>query len=302
MKIVYILGLSRSGSTMLDLILGSNHNLVGLGEIFQVIRPDMNRFLRNEYCSCGKVTHECAFWGAASDRLKQDVSATLEERYNIVLRVFMEVFGHNRILVDSSKLLDFLNLIEKLDDVELKVIYLIRDVRAWTISRLNNRKKSPKYYGRDGYYIKKLSYKYGWKIDIFKWIAPFITILPAYYFWLWYIQNKQIIKYLQKNKIDYFRIGYDELGLQPEYMMSKIFEFLGEKPGDPDFSSIDSKSHILVGNTKKRDQTRRQSIFYDNQWMYKNEWLRSAALFPNIMRFNAREVYKNIKTNSIWVD
>lgn len=299
-RIIYILGLSRVGSTMLDLILGSNPNFVGLGEIFQVIRPDLNRFKGNEYCSCGKLTQECSFWGPASDHLKKNVSATLDERYNNVLDVFEEVFGPDKIMVDSSKLLDFFKLASNLDNIEIKVIYLIRDVRAWTISRLNNRKISPNYYERGGNYVKKLRYQYGWKTDFFKWLIPYITRLPTFYFWLWYLQNKQIINYLEKNDIEYFSLGYDELGMQPEFMMSKIFEFLGQEPGELDFSSVDSQSHILVGNTKKRESKRRQGIFYDNRWLYRNEWLLAAALFPNIMRLNATEVYKNIRADSIW--
>ena len=299
-KIVYILGLSRVGSTMLDLVLGSNPRFVGLGEVFQVLRPDMNRFQRNEVCSCGKVTQECPFWGPLSDRLKKDISASLEKRYHHVLEVFEEVFGPDKILVDSSKLLDSLKVAQKSRDIELKVIFLMRDVRAWTISRLNSRKRSPQYYSREGDYVRKLRYRYGWKTDIIKWLTPFLTRLPTYYFRLWYIQNKEIINYLENNDIEYFSLGYDELGMQPDFMMSKVFEFLGEASGNPNFSSVGSQSHVLVGNTKKREEKRRQGIFYDNRWMYRNDWLFAAALFPNIMKFNAKEVYKNIKSDSIW--
>jgi hypothetical protein len=203
-------------------------------------------------------------------------------------------------MVDSSKLLDVLKLVNELPKVEVKVIYLIRDVRAWTISRLNNRKKSPKHFRNDGYYIKKLTYQYGWKIKISKWIIPYITQLPTYYFWLWYLQNKQIKKFLKHSNIEYFSLGYDELGMNPDFMMQKILKFLGEEVKDVDFTSVNSQSHILVGNTKKTDSKRRQGIFYDNRWMYQNEWLLPAALFPNIMKYNAKEVYKNIKSNSIW--
>ena len=54
-QLVYILGLSRVGSTLLDLTLGSHPPFVGLGEVFQVIRPDFDRFNAKEYCSCGKI-------------------------------------------------------------------------------------------------------------------------------------------------------------------------------------------------------------------------------------------------------
>ena len=299
-KIVFIVGLSRIGSTMLDLVLGCNPKFVGLGEIFQVLRPDMNRFERNEQCSCGKLTRECSFWGVVAERLKEKKAAELDERYGHTLQVFEDLYGPDPIVVDSSKLLDVLTTVVCLPRVEVKVIYLIRDVRAWTISRLNNRKNSPEYFRRDGYYIKKLAYKLGWKIHLLKWGLPFLTQLPVYYFILWYIQNKQIRDFLKRQDIDYFSLGYDELGMYPDLMMKKIFEFLGEEIINSNFCSMNSQSHILVGNTKKSESTRRQGIFYDNRWMYRNDWIRPAALFPNIMHYNAKEVYKNLRESSLW--
>lgn len=299
-KIVFIVGLSRTGSTLLDLVLGCNPKFVGLGEIFQVLRPDMNRFERDEYCSCGKMTRECSFWGAVAEGLKQKKIASLDDRYRYTMQVFEDIYGPDSIMVDSSKLLDVLKTVVALPGAEAKVIYLIRDVRAWTISRLNNRKNSPAYFQRDGYYIKKLAYQLGWKIHLIKWGLPFVTQLPLYYFFLWYIQNKQIKQYLESKQIDYFSLGYDELGLNPDLIMKKIFEFLEQDIINPDFCSADSQSHILVGNTKKSKSDRRQGIFYDNRWMYRNEWLRPAALLPKVMRYNAEQVYKNIRDHSIW--
>jgi len=299
-KMVFILGLSRVGSTMLDLVLGCNPKFVGLGEIFQVLRPDMNRFEGDEYCSCGKLTRECPFWGVVADGLKKKKISGLEDRYRYTLQIFEDIYGSDKIMIDSSKLLDVLKTVIKLPGVDVKVIYLIRDVRAWTISRLNNRMNSPNYFQRDGYYIKKLAYHTGWKIHLIKWVLPFLTQLPMYYFLLWYVQNKQISSFLESKHIDHFRLGYDELGMNPELMMKKIFAFLGEKNVNPDFCSASSRSHILIGNTKKSESKRRQGIFYDNRWMYRNEWLRSAAMLPNIMGYNAEEVYKNIREYSIW--
>ena len=299
-KIVFIVGLSRVGSTMLDLVLGCNPKFIGLGEIFQVLRPDMNRFELIERCSCGKFTPECPFWGVATKGLKEIKSAGIEARYRHVLNVFENVFGSDHIPIDSSKLLSVLKTIVGFSDVEVKVIYLIRDVRAWTISRLNHRKLKPDHYKKDGHYKEMLSYQFGWKMNIFKWVIPLITKLPLYYFLLWYFQNRQIKKFLKNNHIDYFCLGYDELGMNPDLMMKKIFEFLGEKIQDPDFNTVNTQSHIWVGNVKKKVAKRRQGIFYDNRWMYRNDWLLPAALLPKIMRYNAEEVYKNIKNHSIW--
>ena len=88
--------------------------------------------------------------------------------------------------------------------------------------------------------------------------------------------------------------------MNPDRMMKKMFDFLGEEKTDMDFCTVDSQSHILVGNTKKSDSERRQRIVYDNRWMYRNDWVIPAALLPNIMRYNAEEVYKNIKDYSLW--
>jgi len=299
-KIVFIVGLSRVGSTMLDLVLGCNPKFVGLGEIFQVLRPDLNRFEQNEYCSCGKLTRECSFWGIVAKGLMEKKIAGLDERYRYTLQVFENLYGPDSILVDSSKLLDVLKTVVGLPRVEVKVIYLIRDVRAWTTSRLINRRNSPDYFARDGNYIKKLTYQLGWKIHLLKWGLPLLTRLPVYYFLLWYMQNKQIKRYLEHHHIEYFGLGYDELGMNPELMMKKIFDFLEEDFLDPDFCSVNSQSHILVGNTRKADPKRRRSIFYDNRWIYSNEWLLPAAVLRNIMKYNEMEVYRNIKADSIW--
>jgi len=285
---------------MLDLILGSHPEFVGLGEVFQVLRPDMNRFDRDEYCSCGKRVDDCLFWGPAAEALRKKRSSDLMDRYRHVFRTFDSVYKNQTILIDSSKLLSVLKIVRMLPEVDLKVIYLIRDVRAWTISRLNHRIKNPAYYGPRGNYVKRLVGQYGWKAQAVGWAFRYATKLPAYHFWLWYLQNKQMKKYLHTSGIEYFQLGYDELGLNPERMMAALFEFLGIANADLDFSSHQTRSHVLIGNTKKTDARRRQGIFYDHRWMHRNDWLWSAAAFRNIMKYNTQEVYRSINTNSIW--
>ena len=285
---------------MLDLILGSHPMFVGLGEIFQVLRPDMNRFNTNEYCSCGKLVDECLFWGPAAEALRNTQSLGPKERYRQVFNTFDSIYDNQTILIDSSKLLSVLKIVNTMAEVDLKVIYLIRDVRAWTISRINHRTKNPGYYGPRGRYVKRLAGQFGWAAQAAGWAFPFATKMPAYHFWLWYMQNKQIQKYLHLNAVEYFQLGYDELGLNPERMMTALSEFLDIPDSGLDFSSLDSRSHVLIGNTKKTDAKRRQGIFYDYRWLHRNDWLLSAAAFRNIMKYNSQEVYKSIQKNSIW--
>lgn len=299
-KIVYILGLSHVGSTLIDLIIGNRSNYFGLGEIYQVIKSNAYVTGKDVYCSCGKPVDSCTFWGYTIKRFKKYNSQSITEKYQIIFDTFEEVFGENAVPVDSSKLLRPLQLLSQNPKYDIKVIYMIRDVRAWTISRFNTKDTFPNYFTKNGNYIERLRQYYGWKIDWIKWVFPFLTRLSSYFFWIWYLQNKLNKKFLLQNKVKYIQIGYDELGMQKQVILPKIHKFLGESDEQFSFSTESSKSHILVGNVKKLDPQRRKDITYDNRWIYRTEWLLSAAIYRNIMNYNNTEVYKNIRDNNIW--
>lgn len=55
---VYILSAGRSGSTLLDLLLGSHPEAMSLGEITYLPRS----FVRRAICTCGAPVPECEFW------------------------------------------------------------------------------------------------------------------------------------------------------------------------------------------------------------------------------------------------
>jgi len=299
-ELVFILGLSHTGSTLLDLTLGNHPRFLGLGEVYQVIRPDFNRFENNERCSCGNTQTDCPFWGPAGEILKKNKDADIQKRYKLVIDVFREVFGEERVPVDSSKLPEALELVRLSKTIDLKVIYLIRDVRAWTISRLNARKRSPEYFGKSGMYIKKLAYRNALKMRILKSFVPFLTARPSYYFLLWYYQNRWIKSFLAEKKISYLSMSYEELGLHSNRTIPKLYQYLSVEENIGSLSAGNSQSHVLIGNVKKADPERRRGIIYDNQWMYRNEWLLPAAVFRKIMKYNTREVYRNIRNSTIW--
>lgn len=57
--ILYIMGTGRSGTTILEIILGNNPGLTGVGEFKHVFR---HAFLENRSCSCGQAALECERW------------------------------------------------------------------------------------------------------------------------------------------------------------------------------------------------------------------------------------------------
>lgn len=299
-ELVFILGLSHTGSTLLDLTLGNHPRYIGLGEIYQVIRPDFNRFQNNELCSCGKLQNDCPFWGRVAEVLAKNSDQNIQKRYELVLHVFRDIFGKDQIPVDSSKLPEALNLARRIVGIDLKTVYLIRDVRAWTVSRLNARKNNPANFSKNGMYVKRLTYQNPIKMLFLKFFVPFLTTRPFYYFLLWYYQNRKLRSMLEEQKISSFGISYEELGLYPEKTVPKLFQYLGVEEGGVNLSPYNSQSHILVGNKKKADPACRRRIVYDNQWMYRREWLVSAAIFQNIIKYNNKEVYRNIQKGAIW--
>ncbi|BBO67215.1 hypothetical protein DSCA_11450 [Desulfosarcina alkanivorans] len=299
-KVIFISGLSHVGSTLIDFTLGTHPRIIGLGEIYTALRPELNRINQNLTCSCGQPVDTCFFWKEAAKRLRPVLNAPMDRKYKIVLQTFNDLYGDDYILVDSSKSIDALKCLTRIPDLNLKIIHLLRDVRSWSISRIDYRKRKPENYTSRGFYINKLSYTFGKKIFLIGFLIPYITRRPSFYFLLWYFQNKKAISYLNENKLSFLQLGYDELGLRPGKMIDNIFSYIDQNADECQSSSESSKSHVLIGNPKKSDPERRRGILYDNRWMFRNEWLISAALFRRIMKFNADQVYGNIQKGNIW--
>ena len=80
MKIYYISGAGRSGSTLLDIILGSHPEGFSLGEL-QFLPT--NGLVDEEYCSCGARVPQCPFWLEVSEKWQKERILTLEDYIRI---------------------------------------------------------------------------------------------------------------------------------------------------------------------------------------------------------------------------
>jgi hypothetical protein len=58
-KVLYIAGYGRSGSTVLDVILGAHAKITSIGEATYLLNDWLTS---NRYCSCGELYSNCAFW------------------------------------------------------------------------------------------------------------------------------------------------------------------------------------------------------------------------------------------------
>jgi Sulfotransferase family len=173
-KILYIGGYSRSGSTLLLRLLAQSPGLVAVGELFDVWRRS---FRDNQLCGCRLGFRECPFWreatleafGAEPAAIPwADFEARRErvqggpsiprlwipamrsshysqelETYAVdlgrLLRAIVNVSGA-RVVLESSKVPQFAWILAEVPNVELHMVHLVRDSRAaafsWTRHKL----------------------------------------------------------------------------------------------------------------------------------------------------------------------
>jgi hypothetical protein len=83
---VFICSAGHSGSTLLDLLLGSHRSAISLGEITQLPK----NLALDTLCSCGARVHECELWGEVVARLSRTPRfAKIRERpYDLYLGLF----------------------------------------------------------------------------------------------------------------------------------------------------------------------------------------------------------------------
>jgi hypothetical protein len=167
-RVLYIGGVGRSGSTLVERILGELPGVYGLGEVTQL----WTRVMRNDMrCGCGAPYARCDFWTAVGEsafggwrevdlnriptlqrtiartrsaarlvgpRLAGDRSALIAEYADYYARIYAAAAAVTgaRIVIDSSKNPALAFSLRWANDVDLRVVHLLRDPRgvaySWT--------------------------------------------------------------------------------------------------------------------------------------------------------------------------
>ena len=170
-SVAFILGCGYSGTTLLDLILGSHSRMIGVGEIHA---NAFDAFLdQNQICTCLFKARECHFW---SKVLKTLHKHTGEESFRLapvnggsdaIVRNTTELFraikevSSAEILVDSSKRTRRAHLLVESGLIQPKIIHLVRDGRAVAYSYSDEGTCSDKLFPNGGRLI--LPYATGWR-------------------------------------------------------------------------------------------------------------------------------------------
>lgn len=278
-KAVFIAGVGHSGSTVLGFALGAHPSAIYLGEMYSMLLADRLNEL-DKICSCTNRLAACEYWGPVSRKLREEPVNEPTQQYQIMIDSFFETFGEDRILVDSSKGIEALNALRGCTNLEVKVIYIIRDVRAWTTSMRNVLRRNQEFK------LVDLLRKFGLK-GAARYPKRWVPLIFQY----WYRRNRTLQKHFLDSGIEVFQVGYEDFSAVPVEILPEILEYLDLPPSSSVYSPIGAKSHVLAGNRNRLNTRRLQSIGYDNRWHHDSEWLIGSLLMPHIVSYSNKQTY-----------
>jgi hypothetical protein len=277
-KLLLIRGLGHSGTTILDLALGSHPRMVGLGEAVRILREPMPgeeqrgpALLRADLrhrrvCTCGLTAAECPVWGEMLAWLPGHDHLPLAVKFQgLMERVERHASGLNepiQWIVDSYQD-DFDLPFQSIPGLDIRVLFLVRDIRSWVYSRSFNL--------RGGFNGQR-------------------ALLACF---RWYRLNRKFDRALARCGKPVFHLGYEEFALAPEKVLQGLCSWL-ELDYDAAMLSPGrlSSSHILSGNRVRFDVDKSSKIRYDASWLHGPAWPASLALIcPGVGRLNQRLVY-----------
>lgn len=266
-NLIYLLGAGRSGTTMLATILNTHSKIQTIGEMHQFL----DYVLEDKDCSCGEILSKCPFWGTIlkdlevsylKDKARVDLSNSLEKHYQIPLYLLGKPLNktyqkmedmifeaiQNKVskpwLLDSSKYISRYLLQRKNKKINLKGIYLVRDVRG-VIHSFGKNVQTPK---------KPLS------------AILYYTLINCWAQWVTFFDNRII------------KIRYEDFVSHPEETIQKLeIHLFGATSNIENLkNSTFEIPHIIAGNRLrsqkeliiKKDLKWKENISRKNQWLY----------------------------------
>lgn len=282
LKIAYIASDSRSGSTLLDLILGHVQGFFSAGEVRHIWERG---YLNNELCGCQVPFHDCEFWSQvtreafgglehAQSKARRYMNLGLPRTRNMpkmavpirsgrltdglaefcedltaLYRAIQSVSGA-RMIVDSSKVPVYGLILNQTPDVDLSVIHLVRDSRAVAYSWLR----------------KKVRPEVHWKQDLMPQFSLFHSGRT------WVLMNL-FIEYLDRRQPRNVFVRYEDLTRDPREVLARIGMLLGTPglenclPGSGEPLDL-GVNHTVSGNPV-RFQAREIRLKTDAEWKHK---------------------------------
>ncbi|MGH3657597.1 MAG: sulfotransferase [Micromonosporaceae bacterium] len=279
-RVLFLGGLGRSGTTVLERVLGQLPGAVPLGEVVHLWQRDL---LDGERCGCGIPFRMCGFWQrvgrvgfggwdsvdphrllrlkATVDRSRHvarlrgprlhpdhyDAVREYTSHYQRLYEAAAEVTG-GRLVIDSSKHPSLAYCLRWAPEIDLRVVHVVRDSRgvAYSWTRTVPRPEA------DGEHMTRYH--------------------PARAALLWNLHNRALDG-LTRYGVPVRRIRYEDFTNDPVAVTKELAEFAGLQSGDLDFLGSDDNGdyaeltthHSAAGNPM-RFRTGRIPLRPDEAW------------------------------------
>ena len=237
-KVLYIAGYGRSGTTILDNILGKVEGWFTVGELRYIWDRGISR---NWTCGCGMPFRDCQFWRTVFNKAFggfDEVDVDLMLRYRSYMpRIKLNSssmslnsgktnneFTHNHfienlgklyrtirdvtgceVIVDSSKWASYGGKINLLPSVQMNLVHLVRDPRAVAYSWKRTKKYEP--FERSDVYIPKHS-----------------SIRTSIEWVIWNVAVELLRKRMSENSM---LLRYEDFGNDPQFAIEQVLGLLG---------------------------------------------------------------------------
>ncbi len=293
-KVIYIVGFPRSGSTLLERLLGEEAAVFSGGEIRRIWERG---FIENQLCSCGEPFHDCPFWtavvaeafagpdGVDATAMAAGIAALEQrrERWQEVSRrlvrtggapdpldsVLLALYRAIRAvagvpaIVDSSKDAAYGLMLSRIQGVDVEIVHLVRDSRAVSYSWRRKRRR-PEIVDREEFMplIRPRGAAVGWNMrnvsaEALRWVSP-----------------------------RYTRLRYEDLTADPPRVLARI---LGPHQGAAaTASAMGAAYHTVSGNPLRLDR-RPLMVREDIEWISamedRDRRTVTALTFPMLLRY-----------------
>lgn len=276
LRVVYIAGYGRSGTTLLDIALGQHAAIAGAGEITTLSR---HVWAHNEYCSCGQPASDCLLWGpigrqwsesspsgssmADYKRDQEKIESILSSRRILrwlsgrafksyaerTFRLFEIIGRHSgkETIVDSSKLPGRALALTSIPGIDLFVVHVVRDGRgvAWSLLQ---------------------SYKRDVKAGLQKEIKPKSALRTAARWCVVNLATEALRWKLEPER--YIRVKYEDLVADPVPTLQKIGKMIDLDLADIALKLRDGEpiqpTHQIAGNRLRMNKSIR--LVRDEAW------------------------------------
>lgn len=291
-KVIYISSAGRSGSTILNMLLGQLDGFFATGELMRIYRP-------KSPCGCGKIfRNECEIW---SEVLRQgfggpeEIAAEMDymkaacphegshqildlmfrrkkllskkskyiEQLDTLYSTIQKVTDCN-VIVDASKYPQFAVLLQQVPSIDLYVLHLVRDSRAIVYSWWYRSKYEPR--------------------------PPYQSVMR------WNAVNSLIELFFSRKGTNKLLVRYEDAISNPQGVLKEILTFVNEPEQSLDF--IDGSevtyhtTHTISGNPMRREHYNSTTLTLRLDMEWQDKLRNKDKIFAELLTFPLLKRYK----------